>query len=163
MKILENLAEKYKIDCKFQHIQTLPTGDIGIISNNIPWIGMKVPARIRSLRGQLQTITAQYRKCKTSESFAEYYSKVKLWCENLRETWERVVEETLLCSAIERYKPSVNTQSLKKATFTKELYPEIESGMSECSSWVHDRAEGLGNLFQNQKNWKSILKGVITL
>ena len=30
-----------------------------------------------------------------------------------------------------------------KAPFTVALYKELEEGMAECSSWVHDRARAL--------------------
>ena len=144
MRSLEDLAKTDEVILDFQHIQRLPNKTIGVINSKIPWIGMKVQKRLSALRLDLQNMTGNYRKCDTPEKEERYVKDAKAWCENLRETWERAIEETLLCGAVERYKPSINTQSLKKATFTKELYPEIDAGMHECSDWVHDRSLNLG-------------------
>ena len=157
MRSLEDLAKTDEVILDFQHIQRLPNKTIGVINSKIPWIGMKVQKRLSALRLDLQNMTGNYRKCDTPEKEERYVKDAKAWCENLRETWERAIEETLLCGAVERYKPSINTQSLKKATFTKELYPEIDAGVHECSDWVHDRSLNLGETVPEPDDLKRYL------
>lgn len=115
----------------------------GDISPIIPWHGMNVKDRIGKLKNELQGVEAVF----NSGNMEEYYYKAKGWCELLRESWERAVEEVLFNDAIQRYNPCVQTQRLKKAPFTQELYAELERGMTECSSWCHDQARAInGNV-----------------
>ncbi|WMJ24340.1 AAA family ATPase [Paludicola sp. MB14-C6] len=115
----------------------------GDISPIIPWQGMTVKDRTGKLKNDLQGIVAVFNK----GDMDMYYYKAKEWCELLRESWERAVEEILLNDAIQRYNPCVQTQRLKKAPFTQELYCELESGMTECSAWCHDQARAInGNI-----------------
>jgi energy-coupling factor transporter ATP-binding protein EcfA2 len=157
MRVLEDFAEREKIDKVFQHIQKLPNGKVGLINDISPWIVMKVKARLGYLRNELQQMTANFKQCENPEEFEDYKRDAKIWCENLRETWERVIEETLLCGAIERFSPAIKTQSLKKATFTNQLYDEIEAGMRECSNWVHDRTVRLGDDIPKPEELKNYL------
>lgn len=111
----------------------------GDISPLIPWLGMTVKDRTGKLKNDLQGIVALYNAGDTDS----YYYRAKEWCELLRESWERAVEEILFNDAIQRYNPCVQTQRLKKAPFTQELYKELEKGMTECSAWCHDQARAI--------------------
>lgn len=115
----------------------------GDISPIIPWQGMTVKDRTGKLKNDLQGIVSLYNSGDTDR----YYYRAKEWCELLRESWERAVEEILFNDAIQRYNPCVQTQRLKKAPFTQELYSELEQGMTECSAWCHDQARAInGNI-----------------
>ena len=115
----------------------------GDISPLIPWLGMNVKDRTSKLKNDLQGIVSLY----GSGDMDRYYYKAKEWCELLRESWERAVEEILFNDAIQRYNPCVQTQRLKKAPFTQDLYLELEQGMTECSAWCHDQARAInGNI-----------------
>ena len=115
----------------------------GDISPIIPWQGMTVKDRTGKLKNDLQGIVALF----NSGDMDNYYYKAKEWCELLRESWERAVEEVLFNDAIQRYNPCVQTQRLKKAPFTQNLYSELERGMTECSAWCHDQARAInGNI-----------------
>jgi energy-coupling factor transporter ATP-binding protein EcfA2 len=111
----------------------------GDISPVISWQGMNVKERTGKLKNDLQEIVAVF----NSGNMDVYYYRAKEWCELLRESWERAVEEILFNDAIQRYNPCVQTQRLKKAPFTRELYIELERGMSECSAWCHDQARAI--------------------
>lgn len=134
---LKALADKRGISYQQETIRKI-AGIPGNIKCNIPWQGMNVKDRIKKLNSDLQDI-AKLEK----NGDDDYFYRAKEWCELLRESWERAVEEILLNDAIQRYNPCVQTQRLKKAPFTIMLYTELEKGMSECSSWVHDRARAL--------------------
>ena len=86
-----------------------------------------------------------------------YYYRAKEWCELLRESWERAVEEILFNDAIQRYNPCVQTQRLRKAPFTQNLYTELERGMTKCSAWCHDQARAINSNIPSVDDFKSYI------
>lgn len=158
--ILQNYCSISDIECRTTTIRKLG-GSAGIIQEEtIPWISMPVSKRIKKLRSDLQSITTFYKNINSNniELMEEYEGKAKSWCELLRETWERTVEEVLFNNSVQRFSPAVETQRLKKAVFTKELYDELEKEMSSCSDWVHDRASGLGEMTPSPEELSEYLK-----
>lgn len=135
---IKTLCDDQNIEFEMQTIRKIANRP-GNITRAIPWQGMNVKERIKKLNFDLQNL----QKVEKSGDVDEYFYRAKAWCELLRESWERSVEEILLNDAIQRYNPCVQTQRLAKAPFTQDLYREVEKGMSECSSWVHDRARAL--------------------
>lgn len=113
----------------------------GDISHIIPWQGMNIKDRTGKLKNDLQKIVTIF----NSGDMDAYYYRAKEWCELLRESWERAVEEILFNDAIQRYNPCVQTQRLRKAPFTQNLYTELERGMTECSAWCHDQARAINS------------------
>lgn len=135
---MKSTADKQEVQYEQETIRKV-AGVPGNIAYAIPWQGMNVKDRIKKLNAELKDIETIEKSGDTDA----YFYKAKEWCELLRESWERAVEEILLNDAIQRYNPCVQTQRLKKAPFSTMLYTELETGMSECSSWVHDRARAL--------------------
>lgn len=142
---LQKKCEERGLDCLSTTIRKIQM-TTGIIENSLPWIGMPVKKRISHLKENLQELESQYRKISpdSPEGLKFYEDKAKLWCEELRETWERSIEEILFNNSVQRFSPVIQTQRLEKAPFTSELYTEVQQGMKNCSNWVHDRASGLG-------------------
>lgn len=135
-------AEKKGVQLRQETIRKI-CNEPGNISSIIPWQGMSIKDRIGKLKNELQTIISKF----NAGEVDEYYYEAKKWCELLRESWERAVEEILFNDAIQRYNPCVQTQRLKKAPFSQDLYNELEKGMSECSDWCHDQARAInGNV-----------------
>ena len=126
----------------------------GDISQIIPWQGMTVKDRTGKLRNELQGIVSLY----NSGDMDSYYYRAKEWCELLRESWERAVEEILFNDAIQRYNPCVQTQRLKKAPFTQDLYSELEAGMTECSAWCHDQARAINGDIPTAEDLKKYME-----
>ena len=126
----------------------------GDISPVIPWQGMNVKDRTGKLKNDLQGIVAIY----NSGDMDTYYYRAKEWCELLRESWERAVEEILFNDAIQRYNPCVQTQRLKKAPFTQDLYLELERGMTECSAWCHDQARAINGKIPTSDELKGFIE-----
>lgn len=135
---LQTEAERQNIDCQKNSIRNFNCP--GIISPTIPWIAMKVKDRCGKLKNELQS---NIKKLSEGEDQDAYVDSVKKWCELLRESWEHCVEEYLFNGAIQRFNPAIQTQRLSKAPFTHELYTELETGMTDCSNWVHDQAAAL--------------------
>lgn len=126
----------------------------GDISQIIPWQGMTVKDRTGKLKNELQGIVSLY----NSGDMDSYYYRAKEWCELLRESWERAVEEILFNDAIQRYNPCVQTQRLKKAPFTQDLYSELEAGMTECSAWCHDQARAINGDIPTAEDLKKYIE-----
>lgn len=135
---IKTLCEKDSVNLEMSTIRKIHNTP-GNISASIPWVGMNVSDRKKELNRKLVKIE----KLEKDGEVDEYYEKTKIWCELLRESWERSVEEILFNDAIQRYNPTVQTQRLKRAPFTPEIYKELECAMGECSSWLHDRAREL--------------------
>lgn len=136
---IQNICKSLNIDCRTTTIRKID-GESGVVQEEpVPWIGMTVSKRLKFLRHELQGLYKIYGK-----SYESYNKEAKTWCQLLRETWERTIEEILFNDSIQRFNPAIQTQRLKKAPFSQELYSEIENGMANCSKWVHDRASSLG-------------------
>jgi hypothetical protein len=114
-------------------------GRFGVISeNDEPWIAKKVLRRIEGLRARLQTIPANL-----DRDSDEYRRKAKDFYTDLRETWERLVEEVLLNGVIERYNSAVKTQSLREVVVEDGDYQKIYAAMKRVSEFSgHDMAAG---------------------
>jgi energy-coupling factor transporter ATP-binding protein EcfA2 len=118
-------------------ITKLDTEMFGIVSEtDEPWIAQKVTSRIARLQQQRKDL----------ESFKdfgtdEYRRAVKAFYADLRETWERLVEELLLGGVVERFNSGVKTQSLKNVTVGDEDYRTVYWAMKRASEWSgHDMA-----------------------
>ncbi|WP_037621217.1 AAA family ATPase [Streptococcus parauberis] len=157
---VQNYCSAKGVDCSTTTIRKF-RDESGIVQNEaVPWIGMPVQKRINQLRDRLQSMESFYSDIDSSniDKLVEYEDRAKLWCEQLRETWERTIEEILFNKSVQRFGPAIHTQNLKKAPFTKDLYFELEKGMTNCSKWVHDRAAGLGEAIPEPQELKAYLK-----
>jgi hypothetical protein len=114
-------------------------GRFGLISeNDEPWIAKKVVKRIEALRARLNSIPAN-----ADRTTDDYRRKAKDFYTDLRETWERLVEEVLLCSVVERFTSGVKTQSLRDLSVEDADYQVIFAAMSRVSEYSgHDMAAG---------------------
>jgi hypothetical protein len=61
---------------------------------------------------------------------------------DMRATWERGVEERLFRGVVQRFQREVKTTSLTRVVITDELKHVVETGMTRCSMFLHDAAEG---------------------
>lgn len=110
-----------------------------IFQEEEPWTAKRVKARLGDLEQKLAILR------KTSDSSGEAYrEKVKSFYTDLRETWERLVEELLLGSVVGRFQLGVETLSLKQVSVTNEDYSRVFFGMKRASEYSgHDRATGV--------------------
>lgn len=111
----------------------------GIIEQDSePWIARGVNARISDLRLRAKNLSSE-----TDFSSETYRRQVKDFYSDLRESWERAVEEVVLNKTIERLVPDVRTQSLKGVSVTDEDYKAIFFAMKRASERSgHDMAAG---------------------
>jgi hypothetical protein len=109
---------------------------IGLSSPDAPWPGQSVKKRIGHLRKRLQEFPSAV------EIGPEAHRReVKGWYEELRETWERMVEEILLNGVVVRFRAGVETQRLAAVPdLTVARRAAVVAGMKRCSLFTHDEA-----------------------
>ncbi len=111
----------------------------GLVSiNDRPWIAKKIKERQRALTLQVEafpddlTIDAEKMRLLAKQFYTD-----------LRETWERAVEEVVLGGVVERFGTDVKTQSLKLVEIDDEDYRTIFFAMKRASEQSgHDQPAG---------------------
>lgn len=135
---LLGLADQEGVDLVYNYIKKI--GDApGVVEEDLPWLAKGVRARVGMLKQEL----VRLKKVEQAGDPDEYLFAAKQWYSWLRETWERTVEERVFKGVVERFAPGVQTQRLKKVVITDNMIAEVEKGMTNSSSWVHDAASGL--------------------
>jgi hypothetical protein len=114
-------------------------GRFGVISeDDEPWIAKRVVRRIEALRARLAAIPPDI-DCNTED----FRRTAKDFYTDLRETWERLVEEVLLNGVVQRFSSGVKTQSLREVLVEDGDYQLIFAAMSHVSEFSgHDMAAG---------------------
>lgn len=114
-------------------------GRFGLISeNDEPWIAKKVIRRIENLRERLSAIPPNI-----DRDTDDYRRRAKDFYTDLRETWERLVEEILLNGVVQRFCSGVKTQSLREVLVEDDDYQVIFAAMTRVSEFSgHDMAAG---------------------
>ena len=127
----------------------------GLISEtDEPWIAKKVNERITYLRNRLKNFDVEI-----DFNSDEYRRLAKDFYTDLRETWERLVEEVLLGKVVERFNTDVRTQSLKGVVVDDDDYKTIFFAMKRVSERSgHDMAPGRNVPIPNLDEMESDLK-----
>jgi energy-coupling factor transporter ATP-binding protein EcfA2 len=110
----------------------------GVIrENSEPWVA-DLNARIELLRKRARELTSV-----TDFDTEEYRRQAKDFYSDLRESWERAVEEVVFRKTVQRFVPDVMTQRLKEVTVTDEDYRTIYFAMKRASERSgHDMSVG---------------------
>jgi hypothetical protein len=109
-------------------------------SGSRPWHAMTTSDRI----GYLKNVSAPYKKLQAT-SPDDYRVAVESIYGMLREAWERAIEEVLFNDTIQRFRPSIETNRLKRICFEATDFATINTEMSKCSTIFsgHDTAPAL--------------------
>lgn len=111
----------------------------GVVANAMSLSGQ--PARRRV--GPLKQRAVDLRKVFAVDP-ERYEREARLLYNDLRDTWERAVEDSLLNGALRRFGRDVKTQSLKYLhRITAEQMAQLERGMTKCSAVMHDAPEDM--------------------
>lgn len=103
-----------------------------------PWLARDVAARIEDLRARAKALAGH-----DDPAGEDYRRHAKDFYSDLRESWERAVEEVLLFKTIQRLAPDVMTQRLRGVEVTDEDYATIFHAMKRASERSgHDMPEG---------------------
>lgn len=108
----------------------------GIADPDLPFEGKGASKRIGALKVQQIKIAKLY---KSGEEQEHYKQTVDAYF-RLRMAWERAVEEVLLREVILRFRKGVETQRLAGVVVDDSDYDQVNSGMSKCSNYAHDKA-----------------------
>jgi hypothetical protein len=110
----------------------------GVIRENCePWVA-DLNARVETLRKRAKEL-----KSVTDFDTDEYRRRVKDFYSDLRESWERAVEEVVFAKTVVRFVPDVMTGRLKEVTVTDEDYRTIFFAMKRASERSgHDMSAG---------------------
>ena len=136
---VERFAAEYQISLKGHYIYRSNEKGFGVIGDgeSQKWPMANVGKRISRLQKLLSEIQdKQY----DTEDIRR--SDVKDFYTDLRETWERLVEEVLLNKVIQRYDSNVKTQSLKSVSVSDEDFTTIYHAIKRVSEYSgHDQAQ----------------------
>ncbi len=108
----------------------------GVADPDLPFEGKNASKRIGALKAQHQAITKLHKDGEEQEhrkQTIEAYFR-------LRMTWERAVEEVLLREVILRFRKGVETQRLAGVVVEDDDYAQVNTGMTKCSNYAHDKA-----------------------
>jgi len=100
----------------------------GVINENSePWVA-DLNARITALRGRVKSL-----KPIVDFDTDDYRRRAKDFYSDLRESWERAVEEVVLAKTVVRFEPDVRTLRLKEVCVTDDDYRVIFFAMKRAS------------------------------
>jgi energy-coupling factor transporter ATP-binding protein EcfA2 len=118
--------------------RTTEYGHGTIFQGEEPWGAKRVKTRLGNLEQKLAAI-----KKEADPGSDACRERVKSFYTDLRETWERLVEELLLGGVVERFQLGVETLSLKQVRVDDDDYRRVFFGMKRASEYSgHDRAVG---------------------
>lgn len=109
----------------------------GLVSEkDEPWTAQKVAERVTRLRLRAAELAKE-----TDFDTDDYRRRAKDFYTDLRETWERLVEEVLLYNTVERFSSDVKTMRLKGVVIEDDDYKKVFWAMKRVSERSgHDMA-----------------------
>jgi len=134
-----------------------PLGGHGRAELEPPWESMTVKQRVARMR---RTLTAARQLLKNNDC-PGYEKEARDVYSELRQTWERAVEEVLLNGAILRFGLAVETQRLRKVADDLRVadVEKVDDEMSYCSKFMHDPP---GSLSRERPPGPDIIEADIT-
>ena len=109
----------------------------GVVNQDEPWEAKPITKRLEHLKQKIKILES------IDDDSEEYREGVKGFYSDLRESWERLVEEILLFKVVERYGSDVKTQRLKGVVVNDDDYKKVYWAMKRASEYSgHDIAAG---------------------
>lgn len=145
--MLEENTRKKNVPMEIKSLTRKKT-ETGLIAKNPPWDALSVKKRIGVLKNDSQELN----KIERTETEELYKKRVKEFYGNLRETWERFIEEILLNNVIQRFGREIQTQRLKVLhDLSMDDCSIVEKNMKKCSTYFagHDSS---GSLIEEMPN-----------
>ena len=110
----------------------------GRVDADPPFSAKKFRARVNALGERL----AQWDNADPAPTQEEARRRVADFYRDMRTTWERGVEERLFRGVVTRFQREVKTLQLPQVEITDDLKRAVHDGMTKCSQFLHDAAEG---------------------
>lgn len=130
-------AEELGLELQAQAL-TRAAGEVGVVSDNLPWEARSPMQRLKALRHELKTELRGLYKGRDSA----YERRAQLWLMDLRKGYERLIEVYLLNSVVERQSLPIRVQKLHGVRWSPELAEEIDVAMREISGAAHQEPLG---------------------
>jgi energy-coupling factor transporter ATP-binding protein EcfA2 len=122
-----------------------------VLVDAAPWQAKKVKERILELEEALNCLPDQQ-----ATDTQAYQKAVEGFYSDVRETWERLVEERLFNGAVGRFQPGVKTQSLSGVAVEDGDFTRIYRAMTKASNYSgHDQATAKQSSPPNEEEMKA--------
>lgn len=108
---------------------------VGIVRPDEVWPGERLKARLKRLRNTLEQLEGKFRN-----GDLDYEVGAKLFACDIREAWERAIEEELFQGVVMRFQRDVKTLKIRDVEVTTAQTREIYEGMTETSPFHHEPA-----------------------
>ncbi|SPA23616.1 conserved hypothetical protein [Cupriavidus taiwanensis] len=109
----------------------------GLVFPELPFAGIKVGERLE----RIKNMATEADRLLDAGEVDHSENLVRTGYGRLRETWERGVEEAILCETVVRFRPGVSTQRLRAVALSDEEYVALHEAMARCSHFAaHDTA-----------------------
>ena len=108
----------------------------GIVRAGKSWPGEKLGDRLARLREVLKTLEVLSQR----GSIDEYEPAAKTFAGDVRDTWERAVEEGLFKKVVMRFQRDVKALRIQDVIVTPDLTRQVFDGMTETSPYHHSSA-----------------------
>lgn len=137
---LNQAAQDHGSEICYRHITKRPTTlATGICHNNAPPKAQPVDKRIEGLQNRLDNEKIHFE----NGNDADWYRTVRAISDDIRETWERAVED-IVGVVTKRFTNKVNTAGLAKITaVTLDDCKKMRESFQRCSVWLHSSGESL--------------------
>jgi energy-coupling factor transporter ATP-binding protein EcfA2 len=140
LKLLEDTANQHQTQVSICAIRRHGS-EAGYPMDEPPWEAFNTNKRIKKLKTHLPELKKQFDEPDQSA----YLLTAKAFYSQMRDTWERLVEEWLLKGVVERFNYGVKTQNLKYIdTIDANDNKIISDAYAKCCKHVHDTASALG-------------------
>lgn len=133
--VLMEAAQIAGVPVMSQSLVERPEG-FGVTDPELPFEGKTTKDRI----GQLHAFQQEIAKVHKSVDHPLHREMTQKAYRQLRDTWERAVEEVLFRKVVLRFRKGVETQRLREVVVEDDDYALIDKGMTKCSNYSHDRA-----------------------
>lgn len=112
-------------------------GGFGTVDPHEPWKAKTLGQRLQTLEvAELKRLSELY-----PAGGAEYEAHARAFCDRLRESWERLVEEKIFNETVVRFNPGVKTLRLDDVEVPDDVADRVYWGMTKISNWTaHDPA-----------------------
>lgn len=141
LEFLYGLDEAMKLIGQSLHVRSIyrtSDGRTGRLNpSHWPWKGQSVKKRLNFLRGELARI-----KKKRNQAPDEYERDAREIYNQLRQTYERFVEDVLFHNVIRRYSPEVHVQELRYVSVPDEIAERFQKGYDKACNYCHDIPRG---------------------
>lgn len=139
---LELAAAQEQVPTALHSIRKTNEGFGHVMESTAPWPAMSLKDRFIHLNGAVTAI----RQLQDMDS-DDYKNAVMQYYKDLRDTWERFVEEALFYEVVQRFDLGVQTMRLSAVEVTDEDCKAVFFNMSKASEYCHDEAQAVQRPF----------------